>query len=292
MQHGKTRLWVLCSICLAGCAQWSAKSSGEVNSLPLPKMAPESVVLSVVFVRIPPDCRDLTQQFWPGVDEQVLPNELRRRLSANGIRCGLVSMTLPSALQEVLDQEDMAEVSDGVAQVMAGEEPVARSQRIHSRAGQEGKIVVRSNMIQRLAALTRDEDGQIHGQSLDQAQLYFAIRSFPQGDGQVQLELTPIIEHGQARSRFVGQKGVWAVDNSSRPSEVFDELKIEATLAPGQSLVLGHTELPRGLGRQFFAENGAEDLPGLLLLVRLQQTQLDDRFGAGTRDESITTALD
>jgi hypothetical protein len=151
------------------------------------------------------------------------------------------------------------------------------------------KIIVRGTPVPKLAALFYDVDGHVRGESLEQAQCYYCITSHPRGDGHVRLELMPTIEHGQPRSRFKGQQGAWTVDNVSRPAKIYDDLKIDTVLAPGESVVIGSNAAHRGLGEQFFAADPEDQEPRLLLLVRLQQTQLDDRFMEQDVLEPITT---
>lgn len=282
MPRRKVMLLGLGACCLAlgaGCAQWSAPPPArEVGALPRPMLAPDSVVFEVTFVHIPENEADFTARFWPEVDEAVLPTDLRRHLTANGVRCGLIGSPLPTALQEVLDLQPDMEAGGGAKIVDPGRQVVARTNRLSSRTGQVGKVLVRSNPIEKLAALTYHPDGEIRGDTLSQAQLLFSITSFTQGDGRVELEMVPTIEHGQPKSRFRGENGAWMVDNTSRDMRVFDDMKIHATLMPGEALAITCTDECRGIGGQFFGRNPVERTPQLLLLVRLQQTQADDRF--------------
>ncbi len=266
--------------CGVGCAHWSSPSPDKDlgSVLPRPKLAPDSVVFEVTFIRIPQDQVEFSERFWPEVDEVVLPTELRRHLASNGFRCGLLGSSLPAVLQEVLDQQPLMDENGGTKTIDPGREVVARTNRLRSRTGEMGKIVMRSDPIEKLAALSYHEDGHISGESLTQAQFLFSITSFAQGNGQVRLELVPMIEHGQPKSRFRGENGAWMVDNTSRNVRLFDDMQIEATLTPGEAIAITCSDSERGLGEQFFGDDPAEKTPRLLLVVRLQQTQKDDRF--------------
>lgn len=274
--------WAGIGACLAfaaGCANWSSAPPGkELGLLPRPQLALDSVVWEVTFVRIPEEQKDFADRFWPQVDEAVLPLALRRRLTNNGFRGGLVGVAVPAPLQEVLDQHPQAEPGGGAKMLEPGGEVVARTHRLRNRSGQTGKIVVRTNPVEKLAALVYHDDGRVSGESLHQGQFLFSLTSFAQGDGQVHLELIPTIEHGQPKFRFRGENGAWMVDNTSRDVRMFDELKVAARLSPGEAIVLTCTSEERGLGEQFFGDDPAEKLPRLLLVVRLQQTQHDNRF--------------
>jgi hypothetical protein len=106
----------------------------------------------------------------------------------------------------------------------------------------------------------------------------FALGVLPLGDGRVQLTFTPELHFGNERLRPVYGQGTVRIE-PGRTRDVFDQLAIETVLAPGQILVL--TRLPgrsRSLGHYFFTEEQAGSQRQKLLLVRISQTQYDDRF--------------
>jgi hypothetical protein len=284
--------WLAWMVGISGCASWSPPPAGELSRLPVPNLAPDSVVLEVTFVRIAKDSGRFEDRFWPEVDETVWDAQERRRWASNGFRTGLIGCPPPTVLQEVLDQQSPSELGDGVTTIEPGAELVARSHRLRNRAGNPARVVVRSQQVDRLAALTYDEQGHVRGQSFEQAQCYFSVTSHPLGDGRIRLELAPVIEHGQPRTRFKGQQGAWMLDNTSRPTKVYEELTIETVLSPGQALAVGSTGTHRGLGETFFGADPEQDVPRLLLLVRLQQTQLDDRFVEEVQVDPVASVAD
>ena len=116
----------------------------------------------------------------------------------------------------------------------------------------------------------------------------------PTGDGQVELQLVPEIQHGPMHQRWIGGDGLFRLD-ASRDSIRYDELKIAATLLPGQTLVLSASPSAGGLSKAFAGKgNGSvgqvssmpdatatpvtPHLPERLVLLRLAQTQFDDLF--------------
>lgn len=272
-------LWIV-GILMAGCAQWSPPPAGELAHLPVPQLAPDSVVLEVSFIRIPEELADFEQRFWPEADESAIRPEVRRCLATNGFRCGVVSSPPPPALQELLDRQSSSssDLQGGAMRIAGGADIAVRTHRLRSRAGQPGKIALRPDSVPRFAALLHDADGRVHGETFEQAQCYLNVTTYPQASGQARVELVPLVEHGQPRSRFKGQQGAWIVDNMSRSARTYDTLKVDVPLAPGQCLAVGVTDLRRGLGDQFFGGDADEKEPRLLLLVRLAQTQRDERF--------------
>lgn len=290
-------LYVLTALCLltfgVGCARWSTPPrESNLGGLPGPRLAPGSVVLELTFVRIPKDCHDFAERFWPEIDEAALPAETRRRLAANGFRSGLIGPSLPAVLREIVDQQSPGNLSGGATATPPAGQLVARTRRLHSRPGQKAKIVVRNTPIDNLAALLHNADGRVRGQTFRKAQVLFSIISFDQGGGQVRLELVPMIEHGEPKSGYRGVNGTWTIDNSRRSIQTFDEMKIEAQLSPGEAIAVTCAPTRRGLGGQFFGGDTTQDTQRLLLVVRLQQTQGDNRFSEETTLEPIASTVE
>jgi hypothetical protein len=270
-----------------GCAQWSADLSEE-NILPVPRMSPDTVVLEQVFLTMEEGQVDLDAELWSVLDEQPLSTEVRRRLLRNGFRGGLLGTQLPAALQDLLaNQPDvvqsLSEATNGQAVDM-----VHRPQRRQLRSGRRAQILAGQDVRESLVVLLRDEDGAVRGDTFPQAQCMFSMTSHPQGDGRVRLELTPEIQFGQPKQGWVGHEGAFRWD-AERQRRIFDDLRMEVTLAAGQTFVLSSTADAAGLGRQFFNSEGAEKKTQRILLIRLAQTQFDDLFAPDRMIEPIAT---
>ena len=122
------------------------------------------------------------------------------------------------------------------------------------------------------------ESGQLCGQTYNQAQGVFAVKSFPQPDGRVRLELAPELQHDQPRQRWVGGQGMLRLE-ASRPKREFDDMTLSTDLAPGAMLVLSSLpNRPGSLGHHFFTESEGGRREQKLLIVRLSQTQHDGLF--------------
>ena len=270
-------LCALILLCVAGgCAEWSAELTGD-NVLPIPRMSPDSVVLEIAFVPVPEEDFDLQRELWDFVDEQHLPTELRRRLARNGFRVGIMGEQLPGSIQQLLDERTGVVESLVNAAGTSGTEPVARRERRQIRAGRRAQIVASHTVHASLVALYRDDEGAIRGDTFEHAQCVFSLISHPTGDGRVQLELTPEVQHGQPRQGWVGHEGAFRWD-AERERRVFERLRIEAMLSPGQTIVLSSTHDAVGLGGQFFTPDPKRQESRRVLLIRLAQTQFDDLF--------------
>jgi hypothetical protein len=155
------------------------------------------------------------------------------------------------------------------------EQPRVTRRHLQIRAGQRSEIIA-SGVYDKLPVLVNDR-GQLCGQTYNQAQGIFAVKTFPQQDGRVQLELAPELHHDQPRQRWVGSQGVLRLE-SGRPKEEFADLAIRAELASGGMLVLSSLPNRTGsMGHHFFTENNGK-LEQKLLIVRLSQTQQDGLF--------------
>lgn len=280
---------LLLGVGLTGCARLTTTDSDSGGwQLPRPQMSPDSVILEVVTLRLPPGS-DEAERLWSHVDEQHVSRDARIAWHDNGFRCGVIPGQLPAEFQQLIDEQrrQRAEL-DREAQPSADQ--YSGEQRLQNRAGKRGKILT-TDIRDTLVVLTPKE-GRLTGQTLQQAQCLLSVRPFPHGNA-MELELTPEIEHGQAKQRWVGQahEGTFRLD-MNRSRVVFEPLRIRPTISPGQVLVLSCTAELKGLGRQFFAETPTGSLEHRFLLIRLAQTQLDDLFSLEADDEPLTTPID
>lgn len=271
MSHARRMLMMITTLLVSvgGCALWS-ETPTEPPSLPAAKMAQDTVVLEIAFVRLHGEALAQQEELWRQVDEQPLTAETRRRLLENGLRAGVVSSQLPPMLRKLLEEK-----ADPLAVKGPGmpDDVTASQRQLQSRAGKRGVILAGSQQ-EKLALLVQQE-GRVTGEEYRQAQCLFAVKTFPQGDGSVRLDLVPEIEYGEARQRWVGQEGSFRVD-SSRDQKVLDALRMDLKLAPGEVLVLTCTADQKGLGKHFFAASSSGEQK--VLMIRIAQTQYDDIF--------------
>lgn len=256
-----------------GCTRWNVTEVEKKPwKLPAPRMSPSTVVLELAFVRLNPERPQETTELWREFDEQILPTELRRRLNTNGMRCGMVGSNLPPNLQRLLDNPTEAlDVATQDPEKLA-DDVTSRQYRLQSREGVRTPIAASSN-IEKLHVFV-NEDGALRGETYQLAQCMFSVRTYPQGDGRVQLEVVPEIEHGQPVNRRVGQEGIWRLE-FSRDRKIFDALRLEVVLSPGDVLAISATPEPLGLGQSFFVKGPQQTT---MLLIRLAQTQKDELF--------------
>jgi hypothetical protein len=273
----------------AGCSPWLQRPS-EVPLLPAMRASPESVALDLFFVNVGVDDRPREQNLWQQFDEQLLPVELRRTLNANGLRAGMIGAQIPTELlqmlEKTLDSNDQAPSSETITGTDA---PSLSQRRLEMVAGRRAKVVV-SPTIPTLSVLSLDETQQVVGQQFTQAQCLFSLKAYPAGDGSTRVELTPEIEHGEMKNRWVPASGA-LVQQLGKDRKVFEKLRLECELKPGQTLVLGPTAEPCGVGQPFFSVEQPTQRR-ILLLIRLSGSEQDDLFAPRAKKMEISTATE
>jgi hypothetical protein len=252
-------------------------------------MAADSVVLEIAFVRLPAADMAKYESIWAAADEQHLPADVRRQLAENGIRCGLLGATMPTELVEQFAAVTTS-LDDRSEDVDTSDTEVNRApQRRQFRAGRRGKIVV-SKTHPSLSVLTRQE-GAVRGHLVEDAQCFFALKVYPEGDGRVRLDLTPEIEHGSLKQQWSWQNGAM-MQRMGRDRLVLDDLRVVATAAPGQILMISSTPEGKGLGQHYFLETAGGAVERTMLLIRVAQTQHDDLFAPERMTTPLTTPVE
>ena len=264
------------ALTLAGCTTPAVEGKSPLSAV---QMSPDSCVLEVCFVRFPFGDPEVNQQLWQEVDEQQFPADLRRRLSRNGFRLGLLDGQIPAALSKLLEMKDESRPTVGASQIdlaaLDSEAPPVK-RHLEIRAGQP-KMIIASGVYDQLPVLIC-EPGELGGETYSQAQAVLVVKTFPQGDGRVRVELVPELQHGELRQRWVGQDGMWRLE-AGRQRRVFEEMAFSATLSPGCMLLASSLpDRPGSLGHHFFTEDNGK-LEQKLLVLRLAQTQHEGLFG-------------
>jgi hypothetical protein len=248
-------------------------------------MSPDSVVIEFALVDLADSKSGQAAELWRGVDEQQIPVETRQKLARHGFRCGVVGGQLPSWLSdELANQSRRLELDESERTAVVSD--LLTERRIQCRANQRRSVPVGVNC-KELEVATGENDTEPPRKYKD-AQCHLALTVNPKGDGQVELELVPEIQHGPMHQRWIGRDGLFRLD-ASRDSVRYDDLKVAATLLPGQTLVLSASPAAGGLSQAFAGKAGgcldqvssvpdATGSPHRLVLLRSAQTQFDDLF--------------
>ncbi len=262
----------------SGCAPIVAlptrSETKKTNPLPAGKLPPDAVVLDLAFASIKTGDDETYSAIWNAADEQPLLPELRRSLATNGLRVGVIGQNLPTQLVALVDAKP--NLLETIASGATGELELDGGRRqLPLRAGHRSTLNV-SSVFPNLPVLISD-DGNVHGQQLASARCILSLKSYPLGDGRVKLVLTPEIEHGESKTRWMGNEGMM-VQQTAQDRLTLDRLRWEIVLRPGESMLVGPTTDHKGLGEYFFTQTSGGNTKSRLLVLRFSQTQFDDLF--------------
>ncbi len=281
---GRILIAVLALLSATSCQNLFPPKPKGKSPLAPPHMSADCCVLDVFFVSVPFGDVRANEELWQQIDEQRFPADLRHRLGCNGFRVGQVGGQIPIVLSQLMELNDKpaptGKPEDATVAQMAENSRVSR-RHIQTRPGQRNEINA-SGIYEQLPVLYWSESGKIGGETYAQAQAVLAVRAYPQPDGQVRLEITPEIQHGQPKNNFVldTSGGVGHID-FSRAKRVFSDLTTNASLDPGSMLVIcSLPNRPGSLGHHFFTEKDGKPMQKLLI-IRLSGTQQNDLFDSG-----------
>ncbi len=265
----------LCGCHLLKTPKWALQKEVEKSPLSSPRLAEDSVVIEVSFIRVATENREAIEKAWNDIDETHIPAELRTKLTENGFRYGKLPSAIPSSFEQLLT--DDKNTTDPTAQ--AGNLNLnlgLRNRRLQCSAGSENHIVLSDSVVNDMVVI-HSEDQYTSAERFQQAQCQFEFRTYPQPNGSVRLEVVPQIHHGAAKSHFHGHDGAWLL-RTQREIEEYTDLLVDTNLQPGESLLLSCTELAPGLGGHFFSDNDDQTEVQHMLRLRVLHTQYDDLF--------------
>lgn len=269
----------------------------KMNDEPLPVESSEPLLkpleanrsqvgLQVVFVKLPAGDAATEEEVWRLVDEQALPADVRRAATQNGFRAGVLGGRLPSRLEKLIhpdatdpsDPQDQPQFEQGqLPGIDISQEPTITAHQLYLESGESAEVVA-GDIRPEISLLYTGGEGSVRGRDFREAQPQFALRSFQQPSGEVELTLLPEIHWGQFKKQYRGGDGMFRVE-TSRDKQSFDHMVLHCELAPGEFLLIGQDDAkPGSLGHHFFTETSAGRPRRQLLLIRLQEPRHDTRF--------------
>ncbi len=259
--------------------------------------SPDSVAMEIIWARYPVDDPALCNEAWQEIDETRIPPAVRRELAANGLRAGVIGATIPEPIAHALrltdqtpepeptgdeqNQHAVVDESTGLAgtpdSLLA--EPTVRRRHMQLRRGR--RVEVQASDVYDSLPLLVSKGRDLGGRTFHDAQAIYALEVDPQPDQTVRVELTPELHYGQPRLRFTSGDEMMFRQVPLREREVFDRMRMEVTLAPGEMLLL--MSLPDSgsrLGECFHTVDAVEGRRHKLVLVRLAEVPRSNAFDA------------
>ena len=247
--------------------------------------SPDSVQMEVIWARCPLNDAEINDTVWQEIDETQVAPAVRRELAHNGFRVGVIGGTPPDAIARVLnlnaDQTADAKEEVGALQTL----DLVHDAKIHGsrrnlRRGERMEIRASEDLASMPLLVSRGRD--VGGRTLRDAQAIYALAIDPQPDQTVKVELTPEIHYGPSQLRWSGgEEGMDVVLRQlpMREREVFESMRMEVRLAPGEMLILaGLPDAGCRPGHYFHTVETSGGREQKLVLIRLAQVPRSDTF--------------
>ncbi len=268
-------LWFPLACCfLLGCAAFIERPEGSPPALPV--AAPDGDMTVEVFsAPAPLDDPDLAS-LWNKVDEQAIPPEVRARLARNGMRAGIVTAHVPDELAELLRVTDAPISAEERSLVPMETDPGVLLRVLQPQPGKRNELVV--SPVHDEISLLRGSNGEVRGKTYRKAEGRLVLTAYPQSDGQVRLEVTPELHHGDPKTQTTGSEGMF-IYTTQREKQVFSDLSMPATLGPGQMLLITClNDHPNSVGHHLFVRQEADKTLQRLWVLRVAQAGPDGAF--------------
>ncbi|MGC4001661.1 MAG: hypothetical protein QM811_00280 [Pirellulales bacterium] len=148
----------------------------------------------------------------------------------------------------------------------------ARTHTLFLQPGQEAEL--QPGGVHDVWSFLLNEDGKVRGKSLTQAQGVWRLSARPRS-GATRIKLVPEIQHGEPKSHWVGEDGVFR-QQLRKPKEPLDGLTIDVSLQPGQALVIAPlADRPGSLAHYFLGAPVAGELQRRVAVVRVAKPAED-----------------
>ena len=265
--------WLLLLLsCWSGCSLLLTLPSPEDPQAFLKSVetAPDSVALEIFQVRYPATDLELDKQLWQAVDEQRLDVEVRHELIRNGFRAGVLGGTMPDHLAKHLKLDSHMPKTQA-SRLITGQNADPTVTRRIVQLNRHDMVTIRTTQEVRtnLSVLVSEASG-LRGRSYEQVRPVYTMWAEAVTGQRVALRLTPELQHGEMRNRYVGSDQGMFLMTPSRDRELFDQLEMSVKMAAGEILVVGGLpDASSSLGHAFHAENQRGPAELKLVLVRL-----------------------
>lgn len=227
------------------------------------------VIMDVALLERPVGDLYINQDFWSAADEQVIALERKAVMEDNGFRIGQVGGITPAGLQALLTSDRSC----------------VNPRRIQLHADNATTLTLGPAMPQCQFHLR--EDGHAKPATFEQATCSLVVVPSLTKDGRTRLHFTPQIQYGQASvlPKPAADRSGWEMQEQ-RPTERYDSLSWEVSLAPNEYVVVGACfDRPDTLGHQSFIRKDDAAPVQRLLVLRTGRQQPGMEQEPGTPEE-------
>jgi hypothetical protein len=246
--------------------------------------SPDSMQMEVIWARCPLNDAEMNDAVWLEIDETQVAPAVQRELARNGFRVGVIAGTPPDAIAKVLNMEaaePSATKNDAAIQSLdLAHETKIHGNRRNLRRGERMEIRASENM--ESMPLLVSSGRELGGRTFRDAQAIYALSIDPQPDQSVKIEVTPEIHYGPSQLRWSGgEEGMDVVLRQlpMREREVFESMRMEVQLAPGEMLVLaGLPDSGCRPGHYFHTAESAAGREQKIVIIRPAQVLPSDTF--------------
>lgn len=276
---------------VGGCRLLNEDAIVQGNSPLRPLQAPaDSVQIEVIWARCELNDAELNDTVWNEIDETQVDPAAHRELARNGFRVGVVTGTPPDAIARLLNMGNAPAGSpatsnkdpSGLKSLDLNHDAKIHGSRRSLRRGERMEIRASENLSAMPVLVCRGRD--LHGRTFRDAQAIYGLSVDPQADQTIRVELTPEIQYGPSQLRWTGgEEGIDVVLRQlpMRDREVFDSMRMNVRLAPGEMLILaGLPDSGSRPGHYFHTTDSAAGREQKILLIRLAQVPQSDTFAA------------
>jgi hypothetical protein len=216
----------------------------------------EGLLVQSVLLEQPIGDDFLDRELWESARPVGEP-ETRVLHAENGLRAGILSGTLPQRFQDLIDSD---------AETVAPNEMSFNERK-------EAVVATAGPVDPCRFALLADLAGAPKTVEFKQARCGVLVRPRVEEGGRVAIYCEPQIQHGERRDRYrPNEDGTGFVKTEEMPLEAFPKLGFDATLGPGDCLVIGwNAEQVETLGQALFSAEINNRPRQRVLVVRAHQ---------------------
>ncbi len=255
--------------------------------------SPDSVAMQIIWARFPANDPVLDDADWRDIDETQIEPAVRRELVNNGLRAGIISGSMPPAIEKVLHQQSDADSSTEEGQESTPGHDESKATQLLTEPIVHGRIrrlrrnerfEIQASETYASMPLLVSNGAELTGRTYEQADAIYALRVSPRPDRTAIVELTPEVHYGAPRLRFTGGDDGILRQASLKDHALFDRLRLSVKLAPGEMLVLmSMPDAGSRLGHYFHSVDSVDGPQQKLILIRLAEFPPSNTFADATQ---------